>query len=92
MDEKLRRGRPPTFSAADRQQLAELIRQHGIRGALRSADIRVSPQTLSKIAREFGIVLRPGRRLSHATSDTGNGIKPSAMQPLVGASVALVQS
>ena len=62
MDEKRRRGRPPTFSAVDRQQLAELVRQHGIQGTLRSVEIRISPQTLSKIAREFGIPLRPGRR------------------------------
>jgi len=66
MDEKRRRGRPPTFSAADRQQLAELIRQHGIQGTLHATEIRISPHTLSKIAREFGIVLQPGRRSQRA--------------------------
>lgn len=66
MDEKRRRGRPPTFSAADRQQLAELIRQHGIQGTLHASNVRISPQTLSKIAREIGIALRPGRRSQRA--------------------------
>jgi transposase len=67
MNEKPRRGRPPTFSPADRQHLAELIRQHGIRGTLRIVETPVSFPTLSTIAREFGIPLRRGRR----GSDTG---------------------
>ncbi len=62
MIEKLRRGRPPTFSAEDRQHLAELIRQYGIRGTLRIVETPVSSPTLSLIAREFGIPLRRGRR------------------------------
>jgi transposase len=66
MDEKPRRGRPPTFTEGDRQHLAESIRQHGIQGTLRNAHIRISAQTLSKIAREFGIALRPGRRSPRA--------------------------
>ncbi len=62
MNEKRRRGRPPTFSAADRQRLAELILQYGIRGTLRIIETRISLPTLSTIAREFGIPLRRGRR------------------------------
>lgn len=62
MSEKRRRGRPLTFSAADRQLFAELIRQHGIRGTLRIIETPISLPTLSTIAREFGISLRPGRR------------------------------
>jgi len=56
------RGRPPTFTQHDRQYLAALIRKYGIRGARQRANISVSQQTLSKIAREFNISLKPGRR------------------------------
>lgn len=56
------RGRPPTFTQEDRQYLAGLIRKHGIRGARQRANISVCQQTLSKIAREFNISLKPGRR------------------------------
>lgn len=62
MNEKRRRGRPPTFSVEDRQFFAELIRQYGIRGTLRLIETPVSSPTLSSIAREFGIPLRRGRR------------------------------
>lgn len=47
MNEKRRRGRPPTFSESDRQQFAELIRQHGIRGTVRLVEIPISFPTLS---------------------------------------------
>lgn len=59
-------GRPPTFTQQDRQYLAELIREHGIRGARRKSRISVCQQTLSKIAREFEIPLRSGRRAKQA--------------------------
>ena len=62
MERKVRKGRPPTFSAEDRQYLAGLIRQHGVRGARRMSEISVCQQTLTKIAAEFGIELRRGRR------------------------------
>lgn len=68
MDEKRRRGRPPTFSTAVRQELAEFVRHHGIQGTLRIVEISISRPTLSTIAREFGIPLRPGRR---ARQDAG---------------------
>ncbi len=57
-----RRGRPPTFSPRDREDLAELIRQHGIRGTTRLVPFRVSAETLIKIGREFGVVLARGKR------------------------------
>jgi hypothetical protein len=62
MTRKDRRGRPYTFLPADRQYLAQLVREHGIAGAQRQTGIPISDQTLSKIAHEFGIVLPKGRR------------------------------
>lgn len=56
------RGRPPTFTTEDRAHLAELIRQHGIRGARRVAGVPVCIGTLVEIGREFNIKLRRGRR------------------------------
>ncbi|MFQ5731638.1 MAG: hypothetical protein ACE5KM_06770 [Planctomycetaceae bacterium] len=55
-----RRGRP--YPAADRIRFAELIRIHGARGARELLNRSVSLDTLLKIAREFQIVLRKGRR------------------------------
>ncbi len=60
------RGRPPTFSQQDRKYLAELILEHDVRGARRKSKTSVCQQTLSKIAREFEIPLRPGRRAKRA--------------------------
>jgi len=57
-----RRGRPPKFSDAERQQLMDLIRQHGARGAQRMSTIPVSLATLLKVAQTSGIQLRRGRR------------------------------
>jgi hypothetical protein len=62
MSKKRRRGRPPTFLPADRHYLATLIREHGIAGAKRQANLSVCDGTLIKIAREFGIELPQGRR------------------------------
>lgn len=59
-----KRGRPYTFSHDDRKHLAELIREHGVRGARREASVSVSHHTLIKIAQEFGVRLRRGRRPS----------------------------
>lgn len=56
------RGRPPVFSADARKTLAQLIREHGARGARELSPIPVSSVTIRKIAREFGITLKPGRR------------------------------
>ena len=60
------RGRPRTFTQSDREYLANLIREHGIRGARRMSSISVCQQTLSQIGREFKIPLRPGKRLQQA--------------------------
>lgn len=56
-----RRGRRPTFGLTERSQLANLIRQHGIRGTQRVAGVSISINTLVKIGREFGIRLPHGR-------------------------------
>lgn len=81
MNERCRRGRPPTFSAADRQQFAELIRQHGIRGTLRLIETPISLPTLSTIAREFGIQLRPGRRRCCGPWETTKPLRRPAASP-----------
>lgn len=57
-----RRGRPPTFRHEDRLKLSELVRRHGARRARAISELPVSVPTLLKIAREFGIQLRKGRR------------------------------
>lgn len=58
------RGRPKTFTLSEREYLAELIRQHGIRGSQRVSTIPVSMPTLTRIGREFGMVLPKGKRRS----------------------------
>lgn len=55
-------GRPVTYRLNDRQQFAELIRQFGARGAREKLARRVCMGTLLKIASEFGIELKRGRR------------------------------
>ena len=62
MARKRRQGRPLTFKRPQRRQLAELIRQHGVRGAQEVAPTPISVATLQKIAREFSISLKKGRR------------------------------
>lgn len=57
-----RRGRPPTFEEPARREFAELIRQHGIRGTKAVSMIPICETTLIRIAREFHIELKPGRR------------------------------
>jgi hypothetical protein len=57
-----KRGRPPTFRPRDRRYLAGLIHEHGAHGAKRTSRLEVSLATLRKIAQEFGITLRRGRR------------------------------
>lgn len=56
-----RRGRRPTFRVAERVRLAELIREHGIRGTQRVAGVPICINTLIKIGREFNIQLPRGR-------------------------------
>lgn len=55
------RGRRPTFRAGERARLANLIREHGIRGTQRVAGVAISINTLVKIGREFHIQLPRGR-------------------------------
>ena len=50
------------FELQDREKFAELIRQHGIRGAQRVSEVPICCGTLIKIAREFGISLQIGKR------------------------------
>lgn len=59
---KQRRGRPVIYVFGDRQQLAELIRKHGASHTREASGRSVSMPTLLKIAREFAIELKPGRR------------------------------
>ncbi len=56
------RGRQPTFKPEDRRILADLIREHGARGAQRVSPIPVCFATILKITKEFGISLKKGRR------------------------------
>jgi len=62
MARKRRRGRPVTYEFRDRRHFAELIRQYGARGARKKSANVVCNHTLLKIAREFGIELKKGRR------------------------------
>jgi hypothetical protein len=62
MPRKRKQGRPVTFKLPQRRQLAELVRQHGARGAQAVAPVPISTGTLLKIAHEFGIELSKGRR------------------------------
>lgn len=62
MPRKRKQGRPLTFKLPQRRQLADLIRQHGARGAQEVAPIPISAGTLLKIAHEIGIELKKGRR------------------------------
>ena len=62
MARKKRPGRPLTFRTTQRRRLAEPIPQHGARGAKEVATVPISVGTLLKIAKEFGIDLKHGRR------------------------------
>jgi hypothetical protein len=65
MDRKEKRGRPVTYKLQDRRRFAELIRKHGASQTREASGRSVSMATLLKIAREFDIELKVGRR-SHA--------------------------
>jgi transposase len=64
-----KRGRPPTFNLRTRKYFARLIEKHGVHGACQASKRPVSPGTMSKVAKEFGIRLQTGRR-PFATSQT----------------------
>ena len=61
-----KRGRPPTYTHDDRRQLAELIRLHGARRLREAYAVPICMGTLLKIAREFGVELKKGRRPKRA--------------------------
>jgi hypothetical protein len=61
-----KRGRPPTFTPAQRKQFAKAIRKHGVRQTCATSPIPVSMKTLLKIAHDFKIELKPGRRPKQA--------------------------
>lgn len=50
------------FVGSQREQLADLIRQHGARGAIAHAPEPVCLTTILRIAREFQIPLKKGAR------------------------------
>ena len=62
MSVRRRPGRPLTFSIAQRAEFAEMIREHGARGTCERSAIPISLHTLLKIAHEFQIPLKKGRR------------------------------
>lgn len=57
-----KRGRPHTYLPDDRRRIAEVIRYYGARGAREQLGGTICTSTLLKIAQEFGIELKPGRR------------------------------
>lgn len=61
-----RRGRKPAFDSDTRTLLAELIRRHGARRAREFAPVSISVGTLLKIAHEYGVELKKGRRPKNA--------------------------
>lgn len=62
MSGQKQRGRPRTFGVDQRRCLAELIRLHGARPARNLSTVPVSVGTLLKIAREFNLNLKKGKR------------------------------
>lgn len=61
-----RRGRKLKFVGKERETLAELIREHGARGAIPHAPEPVCLSTLLNIAHEFQIPLKKGARPKRA--------------------------
>ena len=55
-------GRPLAYKLGDREQFAQLIRQCGVRGAREKLARKVCIATLLRVAGEFGIELKKGRR------------------------------
>ena len=58
----VRRGRPLTFQPETRRQLATLVERYGASGARERSPVPITVPSLLKIAREFGIRLKKGRR------------------------------
>lgn len=57
-----KQGRPFTYSCEPRSHFAELIRQHGARRTRELSGRCISLSTLLKIARDFQVPLKRGRR------------------------------
>lgn len=62
MARKKKRGRPLIFERSVRRRFAEMVRQHGARRTRELVRTPISVVTLLKIAREFDIELKKGRR------------------------------
>jgi hypothetical protein len=62
MARKGKHGRPLMYTFATRKRLAELIREHGARKTREMLSRSICVPTLLKIAKEFGIELKQGRR------------------------------
>lgn len=60
------RKRKQTYEFYERRLYSELIAQYGARGTRELLFRRISLGTLLKIAKEFGVELRKGRRLNRA--------------------------
>ena len=55
-------GRTKRYGRKERERLAELVRMHGSRRTRELLKRSISCATLLRIAREFGIELKKGRR------------------------------
>jgi hypothetical protein len=62
MARKRKQGRPLTYEFAKRKRLAELMRLHGATRTREMMQRTICASTLLKIAKEFGIELKQGRR------------------------------
>lgn len=62
MAKKKRRGRPLTFKGKLRFKLAKLVEKHGATGAKELSPVPISEHTLLKIAHEYAIPLKKGKR------------------------------
>lgn len=60
-------GRTKRYSRKKRERLAELVRMHGSRRTRELLQRSISCATLLRIAREFGIELKKGRRAVQGT-------------------------
>ena len=78
MDVSSKRRQRRAYPHAERERFAELIRQFGARGAREALSRKVCLGTLLKIAAEFEIDLKKGRRPALATSQAIRSAKIAA--------------
>ena len=78
MDVSCDRRRNPKYPLAEREHLADLVRKLGARGAREAVSRRVGHGTLLKIAAEFGITLKKGRRPASASEPVNRSAKVAA--------------